>query len=630
MFAVTVLSQNGKSVITIVEHGNLFYLHEVMPKQTVYGLSKLYSVSMDLIFAHNPLSENGIKVGDKIKIIASPYKVEPYAVQRGESINSIARKNGMEERELLDMNPQTGDRLSIGQIIFIPIITSINDEVTSTISSAKGKDRSKSRQDGQVSDVVALPVNRVVETENQPRPSTETLPKRDTLTHIVTKGETLYGIARKYGVTVEYIQESNFLPNISINAGDKLIIITPELSAKQGSNTVQPIVEGIKKSEYNVYLFIPLYADQARDMNPLAIKRLEDYKNINSFQFIQYYEAALIAAEDISAKYQGIKINLHVVDAANGLSERLHKLIENNTLENADLIIGPFFTDGWEILCQYASLQNIAIVNPFAAKPNHCQNTRIYNGSATSFYQAQAFGRYILEKYPASHIILTHYRSHSTDAEDQALATYRLALETVFAENGKSISLTEVDLKDNGFNAVKSALKSDCENFIFGFFHNEYGVTSFMQSLHATKLTHITLVAPVSWLNFDNIETEYFMEMKTHYVHQFFVDYKNPNVVRFIDNFREKYFIEPTLKQYAFQGYDLTYYFLSNLCQYGTAFGEGSNAEANPNLLSTRFDFVRTEANLLENQFVQIFKMRDYNFYDVRTDTQTTSKAPKK
>ena len=108
------------------------------------------------------------------------------------------------------------------------------------------------------------------------------------------------------------------------------------------------------------------------------------------------------------------------------------------------------------------------------------------------------------------------------------------------------------------------------------------------------------------------------MDFKTHYISSYFVDYSNQNVINFLNKFRQKYSIEPTLKQFAFQGYDITYYFLSSLCEKGTTF-QACNTP-NDYLLSTKFEFKPLNANTLENSFVNIFKIKDYHFVEATND----------
>lgn len=49
-------------------------------------------------------------------------------------------------------------------------------------------------------------------------------PSAQKITHVVQKGETLYGIARKYGVPIDKIKELNKLESNSLNVGQELII----------------------------------------------------------------------------------------------------------------------------------------------------------------------------------------------------------------------------------------------------------------------------------------------------------------------------------------------------------------------------------------------------------------------
>ncbi len=49
-------------------------------------------------------------------------------------------------------------------------------------------------------------------------------PARTTTTHRVTRGETLFSIAKRYGTTVALIKEMNSLRNNVIHVGQRLII----------------------------------------------------------------------------------------------------------------------------------------------------------------------------------------------------------------------------------------------------------------------------------------------------------------------------------------------------------------------------------------------------------------------
>jgi hypothetical protein len=230
----------------------------------------------------------------------------------------------------------------------------------------------------------------------------------------------------------------------------------------------------------------------------------------------------------------------------------------------------------------------------------------------------ESFAKYILEKHPDANIL---FANNQSEVEDKQIISYSSAMQKVFTQAKKNVNMQEVNIKNNGIASVKSAMSNRNKNFLFAFFDGELAITNFIQNLHAAKLENLTLIVPISWLKYDNIETEYFMELNTHYISQYFVDYSNPKVIRFIDAFRNAYDIEPTLELYAFQGYDFTYYFLSKLCEKGNGF---QSFDGNENLLATKFNFVpsTTNSNALENTFVHVFKIKNYKFIDAFADKE--------
>ena len=616
-----VFSQTEKSNERIVKDNMLFYLHQVDKGQTLYGLSRTYNVSVDDIKTYNPSVEQGLKIGEYLYIPVSKQKVEIHLVQKGETLYMIARKRGVKENDILNLNPELTETLSIGQEIIVPIgkIQTVEEEVTGTIKPSVTEDLTKKQKK-------ALK-------EEQEKKIAETVKtaelkdiKHDSLFHIVEKGETLYGISRKYEVNVEEIKKAN--PNMSetLSVGQRIYIPVAETDTDElftEDNSKQEIKKGVKKSEYTVYLLMPLRLSQAENIEPLKIRTLADYNSVKSFSFVQFYEAMLLAIDDITMKYPQIKIHLYVEDIET--STQVAQLLKSGKLDEADMIIGPFQGKEFSELCQYAKNKNILLINPFSST-FESYNAITYKATTINTYFGESFAIYILEKYPNANIIFASYQSEN---ERKQIEAYRTGMRKVFNSFGKSINIQEVNMKSGGISGIKSALSNMGENFLFTFFEGEVTITNFTQSLYATNIENLTLIAPEKWLDYDNIETEYFMKLKTHYISQYFVNYSNPKVIRFIDAFRNAYNTEPTLELFAFQGYDFTYYFLSKLCETGTSFQSYDN---NDNLLSTKFRFIPspTNKNVLENTFTNIFKLKNYRFIDAFSDNEANTTKSKK
>ena len=128
-----------------------FVTHEVLPKQTLYSLSRQYGVSVDDLIANNPESKSGLTVGMLLKIpvktpqatkqtvkAAAPTppvvtkpapKVEKeekaeapkrtHVVQRKETLYSISRQYDITVEELTRANNITS--IKVGQELIIPM-----------------------------------------------------------------------------------------------------------------------------------------------------------------------------------------------------------------------------------------------------------------------------------------------------------------------------------------------------------------------------------------------------------------------------------------------------------------------------------------------------------------------------
>ncbi len=93
----------------------------------------------------------------------------------------------------------------------------------------------------------------------------------------------------------------------------------------------------------------------------------------------------------------------------------------------------------------------------------------------------------------------------------------------------------------------------------------------------------------------------------------YWIDYTQKDVKRFNTNFFRKFLTEPLEKSYAWEGYDITYYFLSGIALFGKNFIEHPEIH-NPDLLQTEYDFERTQTDYgFENQKLYLIEYtKDY------------------
>ena len=169
---------------------------------TLWNIAKKFNTNVNEIKRLNNLKSNVLYVGQTLRV-PEYYKAEDtnisYVVKRGDSLYSIARQYGVNVNDLKRINNLTSDLLSIGQIINIPSSTTI----------------------------VTPSEDDIINEEN---------------TYIVQRGDTLWSISRKFGVSVDDIKNANNLTNEILTIGSTIVVPT-------GTNTNNIIVYKVKRGD---------------------------------------------------------------------------------------------------------------------------------------------------------------------------------------------------------------------------------------------------------------------------------------------------------------------------------------------------------------------------------------------
>lgn len=226
-----------------------FYLHTVAKGNTFYSISKVYGVSIESIKKANPNIGNDLKLGSVLLIPKGQVKTNTppkkhldlnstdyfyHVVKQGESLYSIAKIFGVQVEDLKQLNQLTSSDISPGFHLKIPELKISQNETLPKAQLQKPK-KKKARY----------------------------------FKYIVREKETLFSIAKHYGIGIETLKYINDLSSNSIHSGQTILIpkVVSELGKQPQKNYIIHIVQA-KEGLYAIARKYGLNIDQIKKINP--------------------------------------------------------------------------------------------------------------------------------------------------------------------------------------------------------------------------------------------------------------------------------------------------------------------------------------------------------------------------
>ncbi|MCF6333192.1 MAG: LysM peptidoglycan-binding domain-containing protein [Draconibacterium sp.] len=575
--------------------GNEIQVHTVLSGETLYSISKKYDVAESEILFYNPEAKN-LKAGSKINIPVKSLEVatvvEPekksanvnyfeHIIESGETMWGTTRKYGVSEEVLKELNPALRTGFPAGVVIKIPVKNKI--EVTQ-----------------------AKPVN-----------------DDAFLKHLVKPGETLYGLAAIYNLNIPEIKKYNpILENRNLVIGETILIpkeINKEILQYEVENEVDSIQqleafykvelpveipEPCKQNEfstfsnktYDVALFLPLYLEandtlNRETMNVVPVDSLsqietelvqdttiekvgpkELFKEFyrNSESFVQFYEGVLLAVD--SLQKSGMQINLNVFDTQRNM-DSIRAFIFSDEFLETDLIIGPIYQNVQKEVAQIAAKNRIPIVSPLESESNIINsNPQYFQVTPSRNYIAEKTAEMIAEEYFNSNFIVVRTAAYVGTPEGKLVELIQEKLfNSGFLSKRNGVNFTVYDFKNEGPAGLRRIMSHRKENVVYIPSTDEGELSVAISNVNNLADDYsITLIGSNRFQNYKSIDVEQFHNLKLRYIAPYWIDYKNPVAIGFIEKFKSNFGTEPS--SIGVQGYDVAFYFLKALKYFGNNF----------------------------------------------------------
>lgn len=562
------------SKVTVM--GKPYYKYQVKKGDTMYGVARQFGWDEKIIQQSNPGEMTTLQKGSMLYYPCDSEEAEQkedsnnntstagkdgetHRIERGETLSSIARMYGMTAKELQMLNPGAGDYIKAGDLLVIS-----DPKTTST---------------GGNSDVSY---------------------------HKIQAGETLYGIGKKYNVSVEALLKSN--PGVSernFRAGETIRIPASGTGIVMTTETVrEDVLKGfrehkVKKEETwnsiarkygipadvlreansgvelkkNIYIGIPVIESeevsrQVVDEDKREIQEIyQDINGINDSTGYNGIRFAVVSGSQTSRRDREIMrgVLMAVDKLKNSGSKITLKMLEGNNSEsvlgeldtfNPTIVMSTAETDFPEWLAKYGNDSRVPVINTLDVKNVDFQsNPYMVQLITTPDYFNEEVANWIFQKYGSYSLVFTGEK----DPND-ALAE---SLQSIW-DPSRVRSRSVEDLRSLPLNAQGKYL-------LYSFPTKKADVVEFLDAVNDAKTktpeAEVTVIGRPNWIVYDEALSEKFHNADVQIPARFYMSKSERNNSEFSLHYRQLFnaAVPNTFPVYSGIGYDTALYFLQGL-----------------------------------------------------------------
>lgn len=277
----------------------------IEPKETVYNLTKKYSISEETLYSLNPqIKERGLEIGDVIKlpkVVTNKVFSVPkgtHLIKKGETLYTLAKQYNVSVDDFYAENPALQTGVKEGMVISIP------------------------KKSGSVTI------------------------EENSINYVVQNGDSAYGILERYNTNL-----------------DELLRLNPELinGLKAGMTLKIPLQKNAKIIKYGTAGKLKRANDNEINVAILLPFDVANNPQLKNSQAMQFFTGTKLALTRLAKK--GKNVNVKVVDTKDG---NLQDILSTTDFSKTDAVIGPLNTSDVTEVANFFSNSGIAVISPYA------------------------------------------------------------------------------------------------------------------------------------------------------------------------------------------------------------------------------------------------------------------------
>ncbi|MCR4922229.1 MAG: LysM peptidoglycan-binding domain-containing protein [Bacteroidaceae bacterium] len=399
--------------------------------------------------------------------------------------------------------------------------------------------------------------------------------------HQVVKGETLWSIAHKYGVSEEALKKAN--PQIKKNKVKRGTFLVIPRVVEQPPIVMTPVMEvptkpaepaAIEKRVLRVGVLLPL-----------------EEKTERGTKLVEFYQGFLMAVD--SVKSEGANLTIHTFHSGS-TAESMQHLLRNDALADMDIIFGPADAAQVEPLSEFCNRAGVRLVIPFANNSNLSGKPLTYSATASGTTVMKDAACLIVSQRPDHNYVILN--TNNSDTRGQQFVE---AIRNELARRGIAMRAWNIEGDEL---AIESALNQFRPNCIIPDNTSIKTLNVLFARLNNFCAEHpdykISIQGYPEWQTYTSSQLLDFYKYDTYIYSPY---YRNPLLAQ-TENFEQRFstnFRHPqglSFPRYGMMGFDMGYYFLHGLWVLGNRFEDAqSTLQYEP--VQHSFKFTRDEDN---------------------------------
>ena len=359
----------------------------------------------------------------------------------------------------------------------------------------------------------------------------------------VKVGDSMNSIADSFGVSINDIVKNN---ETGLRLYLNQILYIP---FNVNRNTKEPNRSNLLKldQKYNIALLLPFY----KNLNDTMVSSFDEKKEADkiiinkSKMALEFMQGINFAIDSLSK--MGVELNLIVHDTRND-SLQIEKIVQSRSLDTIDIIIGPLYSKGLQIISDSYGYDNSkTIISPLSRSSDFLKNNKSTIQINTPFKtQSAIITNHIIKEHKEKNIIICF------DENEKGLAAH--------IENSLLKKIQKVEMMSMIYTHVDSVRHqfSDTQIVILPSFSRSF-VSKMLSTLGGID-SNFTVYGLSNIKTYEHLDYENLMYLNVHFPDPYFFNLSSKRDSTFLYDFEQKFVARPS--RFAFTAYNI----MMNFC----------------------------------------------------------------